>query len=588
MKTTLPLILSLLLPLFGYSQTTCAEMLAAARKSEQAGQFRDAILKYNAAKVRCGASNVKEIDERVLGVFDRIEGLREQAEAAEQKAKAEAEKAEKAKEDLEKALAEIKAQKEATDSVLLIVKAEQEKNERIIGALDFYEGRYGLAVKVILDSTHNFVNQYGFIDKQGNVKINYEFEEARPFDREIGFAEVRKNGQLFLLDTLGNLVPLAKQISNITSHIKALDLRNQGISTIPEVVFSSTQLECLFLNRNNLQIDNAPFEKLQKLKILSLSDNNLTTLPKSISKLRSLKQLNLSFNQFSSIPESIFEIHQLQSLDISSNSLKEIPEELSQLKHLRYLDIGFNNLSNLPNCISQLKKLKYLEVRWNAISSIPSFLIQLKNLETLNLSFNQLTSLSDSIFELDQLKEFLIRGNNINFSNELLASTCNPVFLDAFHQNLIFQINSIKLDSTYSFKRELYVKIYNLNKHWYSCDFKAISKNLLTVMSFLAGSSELFSGNFEASERIIREGIYYDPTYQKTYTILPFSILFQGKVEEAKLEFLKWKDKVYDLNDRETHFKFAFFAVFRELEKLEAIPPHLLEEVENIKKLLQE
>jgi uncharacterized membrane protein len=116
--------------LMGFSLTahtqSCAEMLAAANKAERAGQFRDAIQKYNAAARRCGPSRAAEIDAKVLGVFDRIEALRERAEKAEREARRQAKN--------------FKRQKEATDSVLAIVKAEKEKNERIIESLYFYDG----------------------------------------------------------------------------------------------------------------------------------------------------------------------------------------------------------------------------------------------------------------------------------------------------------------------------------------------------------------------------------------------------------------------------------------------------------------
>ena len=82
----------------GYSQS-CDQMLADAAKAERAGEFRDAIQKYNAAARRCGPSKATEIDAKVLGVFDKIEALKQRAERAQA--------------DLTVALNEVKKQKSA-------------------------------------------------------------------------------------------------------------------------------------------------------------------------------------------------------------------------------------------------------------------------------------------------------------------------------------------------------------------------------------------------------------------------------------------------------------------------------------------
>lgn len=92
-------------------------------------------------------------------------------------------------------------QKNEIKLALREAEAANEKNLKIINAMDFYDGKFALALKN---------GKYGFIDKDGNPKLSFEYDKGEPFDPKTGFAEmeITKNYGYeyikYLVDTTGN------------------------------------------------------------------------------------------------------------------------------------------------------------------------------------------------------------------------------------------------------------------------------------------------------------------------------------------------------------------------------------------------
>ncbi len=82
--------------------------------------------------------------------------------------------------------------------------------------------------------------KYGFINKQGKTLIAYNYSYAAPFDKETGFAIVKKKEgdkeQLYFIDTLKNEYRLDYQPSE-DKNITALDLRGKYYTAITPEVF---------------------------------------------------------------------------------------------------------------------------------------------------------------------------------------------------------------------------------------------------------------------------------------------------------------------------------------------------------------
>jgi seryl-tRNA synthetase len=155
-------------------------------KALKAEQFEDAINHYSAAMLHC-PKKAQIVRGKILEVFQAIEDLREKAEAAERKANQKTEEAKKERNRAEKALKAVEAQKVETDKALAKADALNSKNEKLINAFYFYDGRLALAIKTI-----NGEEKYGFINKDADVVIDYKYEKAEQFD-EKGFAKVKKD-----------------------------------------------------------------------------------------------------------------------------------------------------------------------------------------------------------------------------------------------------------------------------------------------------------------------------------------------------------------------------------------------------------
>ncbi|MCP4443440.1 MAG: WG repeat-containing protein [Aureispira sp.] len=83
----------------------------------------------------------------------------------------------------------IEKQKTALAKTLKEVEKEQAKNKQIINAFYFYDDKFALAYKN---------SKYGFINKKGEVVIEYKYTEALPFNRNTGLAKVNiKNVEKF-------------------------------------------------------------------------------------------------------------------------------------------------------------------------------------------------------------------------------------------------------------------------------------------------------------------------------------------------------------------------------------------------------
>lgn len=116
-------------------------------------------------------------------------------------------------------------------------------------------------------------------------------------------------------NTLGSSAPAAQGTT--------LDLSNQGLSKIPQEIFSKTQLE-----------------------VLNVSHNNLTgAIQAEIRNLQNLKTLNASNNQMTGVPAEIGQLHKLEVLDLSNNQLTGLPNELGNLQNLKILNLSGNQYS---------------------------------------------------------------------------------------------------------------------------------------------------------------------------------------------------------------------------------------------------
>lgn len=246
---------------------------------------------------------------------------------------------------------------------LLYAQTEEFTNKKTFNALYFYRGRFALAAKG---------NKYGFIDKGGNTRIEYNYDFALPFEEEIGLAKVkiRENPNDlesplidYLIDSVGTKYRFATQIKDLTPEITALDLRHQQLNSFPEAIFANKQLKVLLLNHNQLQNLPPNLAELSNLEILNVSHNQISNLSK-LEGLNKLHTLDISYNKISKM-EHLEYFNSLRSLNLSNNKILQL-EKLDNLLNLNYLDVSSNQISKKEG-LENLKQLKELLIYGNKI-----------------------------------------------------------------------------------------------------------------------------------------------------------------------------------------------------------------------------
>lgn len=99
-----------------------------------------------------------------------------------------------------------------------------------------------------------------------------------------------------------------------------LNLSGQGLTRIPEYVFSDTHLKELDVSDNNLEgAIQGEIRFLEKLEVLDASDNNMTGLPAEVGQLKNLRILNLSNNELTGLPNELKNLSSLEVLNLSGN-----------------------------------------------------------------------------------------------------------------------------------------------------------------------------------------------------------------------------------------------------------------------------
>ena len=184
------------------------------------------------------------------------------------------------------------------DCVNAFLNSSNEPNFLSIASANFPDGKFGLAYD-------DKLKRYGFIDKDLNVKIEFMYLEALPFDSD-GFAKVKladiisiMNNTYRLIDTSGQLYTLIIGARQIIGSYNAVDLRKKFLPEIPSSIFEQEFLQILLLGYNSIEEIPESITKLKTLKILSLKHNQLKTLPNKIGHLTSLKKIDLSENPIS-------------------------------------------------------------------------------------------------------------------------------------------------------------------------------------------------------------------------------------------------------------------------------------------------
>ena len=379
MKKTIT-ILAILIVTLGNLSAQYQVAYKQAKAQERKGLYYKAILSYNAAAVSRDKPANNDLEKRINFCASKLNGLKIEAEKAKNEAqkalmeaKEQKKRAEQEKQNAEKALIEAKKQKKLANEA-------NNKAQKIIDAFYFYDDKFALAYKS---------QRFGFIDKQGNVKINYQYQEALPFNPKTGLARVVSEYDSYLIDTMGVQYGLVKNVEELCTFVKAIDLKLNELKKMPAEIFKNQQLEMIFFNNNSLTKLPPEIGNLEYLKILDVNENFvLKTVPKQIGNLKNLTYLSLNYNQLASLPKEIGNLESLTYLSLNENQFATLPKEIGNLESLTYLSLNKNQLATLPKQIGNLVNLTELNLHENQLTTLPEEIKLLKNLTRLSLYGN--------------------------------------------------------------------------------------------------------------------------------------------------------------------------------------------------------
>jgi len=212
-------------------------------------------------------------------------------------------------------------------------------------------------------------------------------------------------------------------VCNEQGQVQCLALEKRNLNSVPEEVYNLIHLTHLFLKNNLLDTLPDNFENLINLKRLDLYNNKFNDFPEVITKLPVLEVLDVKFNNFTILPSSIGNFKSLTYLGLGGNPIIALPKEIGYLKKVNTLNAARLNIKTLPDEIGNMKNLKELWIDNNPIETLPSSIGNLSSLESLLLTNNPIKSLPEGLFKLRNLKNLYIdncpnlEANILNFAS---------------------------------------------------------------------------------------------------------------------------------------------------------------------------
>jgi len=206
-------------------------------------------------------------------------------------------------------------------------------------------------------------------------------------------------------------------------HVVGLNLRDWGLTEVPESIGNLKYLQTLDLSYNQFKTLPDSIERLISLKSLSLNDNfNLDTIPSSITTLAQ-KIFSQKYIRRGLAPKEALALALLEIL--SGRVMKKFPEgeklgELDSIWHhyrvnkkgylteIYLLLDEFMHIVLFPKEICGLRNLEVLILLSQGLKFIPFCIKRLKKLKILDLSLNNIKSIPSSISEMSTLEEFKI------------------------------------------------------------------------------------------------------------------------------------------------------------------------------------
>lgn len=194
-----------------------------------------------------------------------------------------------------------------------------------------------------------------------------------------------------------------------------LSLNAFEIIEIPDLLYTCSDVEHLYLHRNKITVVPQEITQLLNLTTLTLDYNNITHLPPEIGHLKNLVNLNISYNPLKVLIPEIGELENLEAFWCNRIGLREIPKEIGKLEKLDTFGARGNELVALPEEITKLTRLRWLTLEDNYIETIPDNMDNMEALVHCNLRNNRVKEFPLSILKCPDLMFLQLNNNQISY-----------------------------------------------------------------------------------------------------------------------------------------------------------------------------
>ncbi|XP_063954741.1 leucine-rich repeat-containing protein 15-like isoform X1 [Lytechinus pictus] len=225
---------------------------------------------------------------------------------------------------------------------------------------------------------------------------------------------------------------------------KTLRMQDNRLQQLVKGSFSNfTYLKYLYLDRNNLTLENGAFEGCSRLQQIHLNEICTSTIepdmmtglsnvlymfmnkagieviqPVTFQNMSQLKYLSLQENKLTAAPCDAFSsANSLQTLYLDSNKITQLSDDcFSRYPHLTKLYLKNNPLGDLNGrAFNGLTNLNHLDLQYTNLTRVPTGIFPYANrIHTLQLSFNDIQFLHNRDFaSLTVLRKLYIQHNRI-------------------------------------------------------------------------------------------------------------------------------------------------------------------------------
>ena len=273
-------------------------------------------------------------------------------------------------------------------------------------------------------------------------------------------------------------------IDNIVTNI---DLSNTNICSIPEWVYSQTNLIELIIDNNMITtLSECYINRLAKLEILSASNNMLSEIPVH----NNIKYLYLDSNKIKCITDNIANLYNICILQLSNNIIEGNIDIITCLPTLQILYLDNNKITNIPNKIDNMINMKELYLHNNNIINLPQSLILKSILKSYDM-VEQISYIDKSIYNNTEI----VHDNNItNSINTSIHNIMNQK-LDINPTMIEYEIENNTILTCQSIIAE-YMK-YDVEHSIYKVTFKTLMYNVWNTIKLLNNDNILIILNTE-------------------------------------------------------------------------------------------